>query len=174
MEHWSCVTVIRMYGIYSRHGPCLPVMTFVNKADPRYCSLSPAFGFLANFFFLPSFCFHSLLGEPAPSTHPMVCMLLAACPSSEAAEMFFPSSLPPPQVLGLSSHSRYGARQSELLPKPKAFDPCHLPATCHFSTSLSPVLHLSAANLMLAHVLRQYACAVMTGKHTDTPEVSLK
>lgn len=50
MEHWSCVTVIRVYSIYSRHGPRLPVMTFVSKADPRYCNLSPAFGFLANFF----------------------------------------------------------------------------------------------------------------------------
>lgn len=125
-------------------------------------------------FLLPFFLFCPLSPGRASARHTSNhSMLLAASPSSEAAEMFFPSSLPPSPSTRLIV--TVPSWCTAIRTPAKVFDLCHLPGTSHFSISLSPVLHLSVANLMLAHVfLRQYTCAVVTGTHTDTPEVSLK
>lgn len=109
-----------------------------------------------------------------PGAHAVVhCFWLPAHQCLSAAETFFLLSSPfyPNAQLVVTLPSQFTA----ITTAARAFDPCHLPETSHFSISLSPVLQLCVANLMLVHVLvSQWTCAVVTRTRIDTPEISFK
>lgn len=127
------------------------------------------------FSFLPSFCFVNSSQERQCQAHMQSFTAFGCLPINVVGSwnIFSPLSPPSPGMLGSLSHSHPDSRQSQLLPEPL------IPATYQrlpiSQSHLSPVLHLSVANLMLVHVLvSQCTCAVVTGTRRDTPDVSFK
>lgn len=164
----SCVTEIGLCN-YLRQAWTLPASEDIYRVEliqaaPLLLSVS-----LLMFSFLPFFYFvHSFSQESQCQTHMQLFTAFGCLP------IIFPplfSPFYPNAQLIVTFPSWFMA----ITTAARAFDPCLLPETSNFSISLSPVLQLSVANLMLVHVLvSQWTCAVVTGTRIDTPETPLK
>lgn len=132
VEHLSCVTEIRLcnyleqaWTMSASEDICIVELI---HTTPLLLSVS-----LLLFSFLPSFC-QLLPGEAVPSTHAIVhCFWLPAHQRCRQLKHFFPSlsSFSPNARLVVTFPSRFTA----ITTAARAFDPCHLPETSHFSIS---------------------------------------
>lgn len=151
VEHLSCVTEIGLRNSLEQAWT-LPASEDICRADPSNPSL--AFSFLADVFFPSFFLFCPLLlpGEPMPSTQNIAVQSLPAfgcLPISVGSWNIFPSLFLLPER-ATSSHISIPVQGNHNCCHIIC---CHLPEISYFSISLSPVLQLSVANLMLVHVL---------------------